>query len=253
MEFRSFRAIVEPFCISPNMKNLHAFALEYFEAFYPLTLIVISYICVKLHDHNFRPIVLLWKPFHRCFVHFKRHNSKGSIINAFATFLLLSFTKILFVSFNLLYAIRPQLANRNGTQLNSSLVMYYDSTMEFFSKDHLPYAALNICVVLVFIALPTFVLILYPARIFRKCITCCGFGRLHALHTFMEAFQGQYKDGTNGTQDFRIVSALYLVFRIAGLFQFLGVHDRGNHAYGWLAAALILVCTSLFFAISRPY
>ena len=69
----------------------------------------------------------------------------------------------------------------------------------------------------------------------------------------MEAFQGQYKDGTNGTWDFRRVSALYLVFRIAGLLQYLGIHDRSNHAYGWLAAALILVSTSLFFAISRPY
>ena len=92
-------------------------------------------------------------------MHFRRQwDSEGSIINAFATFFLLSFTKILFVSFNLLYAIRPQLLNRNGTQLNSSLVMYYDSTMEFFSKDHLPYAALNIGVVLVFIVLPTLIL-----------------------------------------------------------------------------------------------
>jgi len=48
-----------------------------------------------------------------------------------------------------------------------------------------------------------------------------------------------------------IVSALY--FRIAGLLENLGAHYRGNNAYGWLAAALILVCTSLFFAISRPY
>ena len=69
----------------------------------------------------------------------------------------------------------------------------------------------------------------------------------------MEAYQGQYKDGTNGTWDFRIVSALYLVFRIAGLLKYLVIHDRGIHAYGCLAAALILVCTSLFFAISRPY
>ena len=132
----------------------------------------------------------------------------------------------------MLYAIKLELLNRNGTQLNSSLVMYYDSTVEFFSKDHLPFAALNICMILVFITLPTLVLLLYPTRIFRKCISCCGFRRWHTLHTFVEAFQGHYKDGTNGTRDFRIVSALYLVFRIAGLFQYLGVHDTGNNAFG---------------------
>jgi len=70
----------------------------------------------------------------------------------------------------------------------------------------------------------------------------------------MEAFQGQYKDGTNGTRDFRIVSALYLIFRIAVLLDYLcGNHDRGNHAHGWLTAAVVLVSTSLFFAILRPY
>ena len=187
-------------------------------------------------------------------MYFRSHwDSEGSLINAFATFFLLSFTKILIVSFNLLYAVRPLLVNRNGTQLNSNLVLYYDSTTEFFSKDHLPFAVISICVGLVFIAFPIFLLILYPTRIFRKCIACCGFRRWYALYTFMEAFQGQYKDGTNGTRDFRIVSALYLIFRIIVLLFYLVNHDRGNHAYCWLAAALILVCTSHFFAILRPY
>ena len=249
-----FHPIVPPFCVSPDMKNLHAFALEYVEAFYPLTLIPITYICIKLHDHNFRPVVLLWKPFHRCFVHFRRSwDSEASVISAFATFLLLSFSKILFVSFNFLYAIRPTIVNRNGTKLHSNLVLYHDSTVEYFSEDHLPFAVVSICVGLVFIMLPTLLLIFYPTRIFRKCITCCGFRRWHALHTFMEAFQGHYKDGTNGTRDYRIVSGLYLVFRVAALLNYLGTHERGNHAHLWLTAALVLVSTSLLFAILKPY
>jgi len=253
MEFRLFPCHSWSLLHKPKHEEPTCICTGVFWGLYPLTLILISYICVKLHDHNFRPIVLFWKPYHRCFVHFKRHNSKGSIINAFATFFLLSFTKILIVSFNLLYAVRPLLVNRNGTQLNSNLVLYYDSTLEFFSKDHLPFAVISICVGLVFIAFPIFLLILYPTRIFRKCIACCGFRRQYALYTFMEAFQGQYKDGTNGTRDFRIVSSLYLIIRISVLLFYLGDHDRGNHAYGWLAAALILVCTSLFFASLRPY
>ena len=100
--------------------------------------------------------------------------------------------------------------------------MYYDSTVRVYSKDYLPFAVVSVFILLVFVVLPTFLLILYPTRVFRKCITCCGFRRWHALHTFMEVFQGQYKDGTNGTWDFRIVSALYLVFRIAVLLRFLG-------------------------------
>ena len=249
-----FRPIVPPFCVSPNMKNLHAFALEYIEAFYPLILILITYIFIKLHDHNFKPVVLLWKPFHRCFVYFRRNwDSEASIINAFATFLLLSFSKILFVSFTLLYGMRVKVLNRNGTLSSYPLVLYYDSTVEYFNDDHLPFAVFSVCVVLVFIVFPTVLLILYPTRIFRRCIMCCRFRRWHALHTFMEAFQGQYKDGTNGTRDFRIVSALYLVFRIAALLAYSGNPASFDVAYGWLIASVILTSASLFFANVRPY
>ena len=31
---------------------------------------------------------------------------------------------------------------------------------------------------------------------------------------FVESFQGQYKDGTNGTHDFRMASAVFLIFRM---------------------------------------
>ena len=97
--------------------------------------------------------------------------------------------------------------NGNGTS-ESKYFLYYDSTVRAYSEDHLPFAVVSVCTALVFLVLPAFLLILYPTRIFKKCITCCRFRRWHALHTFMEAFQGQYKDGTNGTCDFRIVSRI---------------------------------------------
>ena len=99
-----FRFVIPPFCVSSNIKTVHALALEYLVAFYPIFLILLTYVCIKLHDNNFRPVVWLWKPFHRHFAHFRRRwDSKASIVNAFTTFLLLSFSKILFVSFTLLY------------------------------------------------------------------------------------------------------------------------------------------------------
>jgi len=131
--------------------------------------------------------------------------------------------------------------------------MYYDSTVQSYSEDHLPFVGLSICVGLLFIVFPTLLLILYPTRILRKRISHCRFRRWHALHTFMESFQGQHKDGTNGSKDFRTVSALYLLFRIAVLLMYSGDHRYGTHAYVWLATAVVFVSTSLFFAIIKPY
>jgi len=59
--------------------------------------------------------------------------------------------------------------------LNPSIIcIIYDSTVRAYSKDHLPFAIFSVCIVLVFVVLPTFLLILYP--IFRMCITCCDLG-----------------------------------------------------------------------------
>ena len=42
---------------------------------------------------------------------------------------------------------------------------------------------------------------------------------------FVESFQGQYKDGTNGTRDFTMVSASFLILRILILALFVN-HSR---------------------------
>ena len=243
-----FRAVIPPFCVSSNIKTVHALALEYLVAFYPIFLILITYVCIKLHDNNFRPVVWLWKPFHRYFVHFRRRwDSKASIINAFTTFLLLSFSKILFVSFSLLYVIQI----KYNVSLPKKFVLFYDPTFELYTPEYFIFLAIAVFVLLLFIIFPTVLLILYPTRLFRKCVSCCGFRRWHALHMFVESFQGQYKDGTSGTHDFRAISATFLILRIIILLNFL---NRQHTTFSTAATLCSLaICTSCFYAITRPY
>ena len=85
------------------MTTVQALALDHAIAVYPLVVITISYLLVELHDHDFKIIVWLWKPYHKCFTCLRREwNIKLSLIDAFATFLLLSFAKFTSVSFDLL-------------------------------------------------------------------------------------------------------------------------------------------------------
>ena len=242
-----FRFVIPPFCVS-NIKTVHALALEYIVAFYPICRIVVTYGCIKLHDNNFRPVVWLWKPFHRHFVHFRRSwDPKASIINAFTTFLLLSFSKILFVSFTLLHT----------SYLHNVLVsprkcfLYYDATVECNTQEFSMFVAIAVCVLVIFIVFPTVLLIVYPTRLFRRCASCCGFQRWHAMHIFAESFQGQYKDGTNGSRDFRMVSAFFLIFRILTVVSF-----SPQHLFNWnasVARGLLFVSFCCSYAIMRPY
>lgn len=86
--------------------------------------------------------------------------------------------------------------------------------MEFFGKDHLPYAILAIVMLILFGVLPICLMFVYPCRCFRFLLNRCHIRR-HVLHTFMDSFQGCYKDGTEpGTWDCRWFAGLYLLLRI---------------------------------------
>ena len=67
--------------------------------------------------------------------------------------------------------------------------------------------------IIIFVLLPPVAMILYPFKCVQRCLTRC---RLHrpALVAFMDAFQGCYKDGTNGTRDLRFFSAVYWFVQI---------------------------------------
>ena len=61
--------------------------IDYVMRLYPLMLVVVAYICVEAHAQNFKPIVLMWKPFRKIFL--KRWDLRHSILNVFVTFLVL--------------------------------------------------------------------------------------------------------------------------------------------------------------------
>ena len=241
-----FRLLFSPFCLHPKMTTLQALALDYAIAVYPLLLIVVTYLFVEMHDHNFRILVWLWKPFHSCFAHFRREwNIRGSLINAFATFLLLSYVKFLYTSFSFLFPIHVY--NIHGKAL-SKLYLYYDGTVEYFGKEHLPFAILALVVLLLFNIFPMLLLVVYPCRCFQKCLNHYNI-RCQALHTFMDVFQGCYKDGSNGTRDCRWFAALYFIVRFAGLVIYASISTEFA-----VAPALLLFLVPVFLtAVFHPH
>ena len=160
------RLLYRPFCLHPEMTTLQVLALDYAIAVYPLLLIVFTYLLVEMHDHNVMIVVWLWKPFYAYFVHFRRNsNIKGSLINAFATFLLLSYVEFLHTSFAFLFPVNVY--NIHG---RSKQYLFYNGTVEYFGPEHLPFAILAVAVVLIFNICPLFLLVLYPCQCFQRCL-----------------------------------------------------------------------------------
>ena len=195
----AFNLIYSPFCIHSKATTLQLLSLDYLSALSPLIIILFTYTLVRLHYNNCRLVVWLWRPFISCFVQCRRQwDMQNSLVDAFATFLLLSFVKISNVSLDLL---TPTILWNSRREVER-IALYYEGSVTFFGKTHLPYAILAITVLSVFIILPILLLCLYPCPCFQRALN-----RFHCnsavLHFFMNSFQGCFKDGTNGTKDCR--------------------------------------------------
>ena len=241
-----FRVVYEPFCLYPSMTTLQVLALDYAIAIFPLALIVITYSLVELHNRDCRIIVWLWRPFHAWGVRIRRlQNIRTSLIDAFATFILLSCVKFLSVSYDLL--IPGRLYDIHGKNIGTKY-LYRDGTIEYFGKEHLPYAIVAIIMLLVFVVFPCLLLCLFPCRCFQRFLNHYGLRTL-ALTTFMDAFQGCYKDGTNGTRDCRYFAAMYFIL----LGVLLGSFATALTWFIVPATLSIFVMFAIIIVIARPY
>ena len=213
MNLNFFHALTPPLCISPSTKAINSLLFDYLVAFYPLVFTAFVYICIELYDRNFKIFLLISYPIRKCLTIFRTTwDPRRTILNTFITFFLLSYSKLLFVSINLLIA--SQSFNSEGERVPSTMVLLYDPSIRFFHPEHIPYAILALLVIVVFVLLPLLVLVLYPTRLFHQILFLLRFQRWDILHHIMNIFQGWYKDGTEGTRDYRSFSALYLLFRV---------------------------------------
>ena len=239
-----FSAFSPDICL--HVSTLGALSLEYVVAFYPMILMMVTYLIIELHSRGFKIVVMIWRPFQRCSLYFRKTwNIKTSLIDVFATFLLLSYSRLLDISFSFLMPITAY--NSRGYAVGRYL--YYDSSKEFFGEEHRPFGIFAICVLLTFNCMPLLLLLFYPMNWFQRCLNCTKLNHI-ALHTFIDRFTGCYKDGTEpGTRDCRYFAALFLLLRFTNFVVITCTYDN----YYTVVFTIILVCYSVIFISAQPY
>ena len=228
-----FRTVLPPTCL--NVNTLQALVLDYAIALYPVVLVMITCILIKLHDNDCTMIVWLFRPFREC----PNLHTKSSIINVFSAIFCLSYAKLLIVSADLLAPVLTY----DTTGEPVGIYLYSDANIEYFGTEHLPYALLAVFVVVTFIILPIILLIIYPMR-------CCSFLRKWSpLQVYLDTYQGYYKDGTNGTIDCRWFSCVYLLVRLL----LLSIFNFVINSYFYALAALVFLLMTLLHVVVKPY
>ena len=220
-----FRGFNKTICF--EIGSLPALLLDFIIAFYPLLLMVLTYLIIYLYNCNCTPVKLVRKLLAAFSSYFRSPRITGkrytgtSIINSFAAYILLSNVKLLSTCVNIL---TPVTVYHFTTPDNISQVtrLYYDATITYFGYSHLPYAVFAIAILLVFVILPTVLLVLYPYRWFQRLKNLLPSRSVLFLNTFVDCFQGCYKDGSNsqGSPDYRCLAAIPFILRLSLFFVY---------------------------------
>ena len=249
-----FRFIIPPFCVSPLLKPIHITFLYFISAIYPLCLIIMTWTCIHLYSRNFKPIVWLWNKLIQKFC--KRFSTNWSttnkIIDAFATFFLLSYAKLALTSLRTLnyYGITYHV-NMNRS-LYQTLYVKPDPMMKYFGKEHLPFAITSIFI-LVFVVLPIpLLLALYPIESIRAILFKCPIGSRTgvAINIFVQKFYNCYRDKIDGGRDMRSLVSMYFFLRVL---VYLVTANQIPLNVSFSITLFIFLACSILIALVRPY
>ena len=199
-----------------------------------------------MYDRNFRVIVWLWKPFQFCLKKYhEKFETRTSLIDAFASFLVLSYTKILAVSFRLLR--NAFVYDIHGNILRT--VFYYNGNINMFQGIHLPFGIISLLLLVTIVAAPPILLLFYQFKWFQKLLEKFHL-RTHALIAFVEIFQNGFTNGTDGTKDRRFFAGMYFILRII---LFAPVTVSGVLVLMLVIPQFVYSVAVIIFATGQPY
>ena len=246
-----FKYILPPFCLNSHLNQTHIALFGYISVVYPLCLIIITFLCVELHGRNVALIVKVWRPFHKYFVRLRKEwDVRSDIIDVFATFLLLSCSKLMYQSVLLIYCLVIMKANSESGDVSIAGVAGNDVTSPCGGVQHLVFAipvSFVLCLALLLILL----LILHPFKWIRDhcCFPRCGLLNCTSVNIFVEKFHSCYRNGLDGGRDMRSFFGLYFVLRVLSYLYFITYRFLSE----WTYETILFTSAAMLIALVQPY
>ena len=206
---RFMRPLIKPFCMSSKLSDIHVVLLSLAPNIVTFILIIITFSLIALHARNNRTVVLLWWPFKTLLKKTNINIGTDAVIQAFATLILISSSINNITIYALVESVKTMLST-NYTVYKT--VLYFDASVEQFSSTHIYclFTASALCIF--FIILPSILLLVYPTRIYQYLSRFISTRKQLAIMTFAETLNNCFKDGLNGTRDYRSFSGIMLIF-----------------------------------------
>ena len=246
--FNFLKFVIPQFCISGKLNRLHIIFLNSTSTFFQLLLVILFIILIDLHSRQNKVIRCILKPL--SIVPKMKRVTTDAVIHTLASFLFLSSTKSLFLFFSI-SQYKVVYSSIDSSVLKK--VLYVDPSIEYLSHTHiiLFLFALVQCTLVVFF--PSLLLFFYPTRVYRWISQFLSARKRLAITTFVEALNHCFKDGLNGTVDYRACAGI-LLFGLPMLGIWVKIFDLNFHQYSHIMIyCFVASFLSLFVSYSRPF
>jgi predicted outer membrane repeat protein len=195
-----------PICLSANFNTLSVLGLDYCVAFSPLIMIAVVVAIFKLKE---RCSLLTRKSL---FFSKKTRGIDEALLPAFASYLLLSYTKFSTVSAHILATHTLVDENNSFYYPPDGERVYVAGQLTTHSKEYYPYYITAILVCCTFVAIPPLLFLDYPLRVAEWLLLKVRFlQRIYPgdkVHILMDTFQGCYR------KNMRFFAGVYFFFRL---------------------------------------
>ena len=224
------------FCLWEGASTLDILAFKFVTVTYALLLVIVT---VKLMNmFNF----YRWCP------SVKRNSVKSYVIHGLSALLVMCYAQCTKISLYILDS--AHLMSRGQTHARK--VVFRQGNVDFFSREHLPYAVPALVCIATIVALPPFLLLVYPVcyrilalfRLDDSRFLHFRFVSLARLKPFLDSFQSCFKD------DYRFFAGLYFVYRFV-LLATASIVTSFTQLYTLMEIQLILFLS--FHALAQPY
>ena len=120
-----------------------------------------------------------------------------------------------------------------------------------FSHSNLPVVFLSAVIFFCILLPPPFLLLFYPTACFRTLSKCLKPRWALTIQIFTDVFYGSYKNGLNGTRDYRPVASLIFIWWIAfgtlTLIVYVGFHLHVSWSVMFIPQSIALTIACLVF------
>ena len=200
--------VIPPFCISQKLSKINIEVFQLVIATYPLVLITAAYILLELHTRQCKIVRILCKPFEKILkkVNITLLVTSDAIFHALASLFFLSNLTVTIGMFKLVVSS----AIYNSTGAVQEHVLLIDPTVKVLNRKHIVCLLIATVPFLLASLLPSLLLLIYPTRLYRYLSRFLSARKQLAITAFAEAIHSCFKDGLNGTTDYRALAAMNL-------------------------------------------